>query len=629
MSVDKPNDYKAKPEVPMSLPEDVTEAAAQAKEAASEDAAKALTEAPAERKAGTLHESYKKVAESHKDKLTQDKDSLKKATVEDIRRKSKLLKPVEEPETDETSYQNTKEETARRLNAYTQEENGWHKLDYEQFGADTKGKTHERNIGLGDILLDPSIKKVLVQKDGEMIEGTRGIVASGRHKGRVGFLNEEGKYLYTHTGDKFKILSDEDAEQLKPEKLKAWSEELKAENKQREEHEISYESNSETSYFSSSEVVFDQDYDSIADQLDYSLFRANHREKAKEMATLIEEEFTKALNEHPKLKDQPEEIKKRAIKNIVAAAIINAIAESGLNPDAVGDSGNSVGLFQLNSGGAGHGMSLEERKDSLTNVRTILEREVLAGGGKNLISQAIKGASPSKLAAIFSRDVERPRDTEGAMRTRERMTAKYFRNSAKEVQNTAEHVQETFDGNRGVINYKRGETLILGSSSVKALNNKVDGAGIMGWVGAGPDKMHKALNSGLWNKIAHLKPKKVVLMGLAVNGMNQNSADTERITNNAMESYEQIIKFLKSQGVEEVKISVMQPFEHCYEQRMAFNEKLKAKYGEQVIDPNGDLVGENGKIKPEYVSGDGYHLTNGGPTIYGKKIAEAIKPKSS
>tara|TARA_Y100000034_G_C6897285_1_gene414003 strand:- start:1115 stop:3154 length:2040 start_codon:yes stop_codon:yes gene_type:complete len=110
----------------------------------------------------------------------------------------------------------------------------------------------------------------------------------------------------------------------------------------------------------------------------------------------------------------------------IAAAIVNAYAESGLNPNAIGDGGNSVGLFQLHIRGAGHGMSVQARRDPAINTQTILKREVLARRGRKFRAAAANGASIGELAAIFSRDIERPKDKEGNMRKRRALAKKMF-----------------------------------------------------------------------------------------------------------------------------------------------------------------------------------------------------------
>lgn len=109
-----------------------------------------------------------------------------------------------------------------------------------------------------------------------------------------------------------------------------------------------------------------------------------------------------------------------------AAAIVNAYAESGLDHTAEGDSGHSIGLFQLSDWGAGHGMTVQERKDPYVNVATILQREVLAGMGKTFRRKASEGARVAELAAIFSRDIERPKDREGQAAKRSALAFKLF-----------------------------------------------------------------------------------------------------------------------------------------------------------------------------------------------------------
>ena len=53
-------------------------------------------------------------------------------------------------------------------------------------------------------------------------------------------------------------------------------------------------------------------------------------------------------------------------------ALAIAQQESGFNPNAIGDSGNSVGLFQLNIMGEGAGMTVAQREDPETNARIAL-----------------------------------------------------------------------------------------------------------------------------------------------------------------------------------------------------------------------------------------------------------------
>lgn len=110
---------------------------------------------------------------------------------------------------------------------------------------------------------------------------------------------------------------------------------------------------------------------------------------------------------------------------VIAAALANSWAESGWSNDPPdGDGGHSIGLFQLNDfGGAGIGLSVEYRRDPRNNAKVIIEREVITKRGKKLREAAAAGVRVPELAAIFSRDIERPRDKEGNMAKRRALAA--------------------------------------------------------------------------------------------------------------------------------------------------------------------------------------------------------------
>lgn len=100
----------------------------------------------------------------------------------------------------------------------------------------------------------------------------------------------------------------------------------------------------------------------------------------------------------------------------VKAAIVNAIRESGLNPLAIGDSGHSVGLFQLSDWGAGKGMTVAARQNPVTNIQTIIDRELKSSSvfGKAFRAVASNPASSAEdVAAAFTVYVERPMDKAG------------------------------------------------------------------------------------------------------------------------------------------------------------------------------------------------------------------------
>lgn len=155
--------------------------------------------------------------------------------------------------------------------------------------------------------------------------------------------------------------------------------------------------------------------------------------------------------------------------NIAAAAVVNGVKESNLKYYLVGDGGNSVGLFQLHRGskrrpfwqsaGLDPDVAAETRKqfrercvrqglppggykcsvsratgmkkfakerenagdwrfNPEKNTEAIIDIEVKRGAGRKLRAADKAGASIPELAAIFSRDIERPADKEGNMQKR-------------------------------------------------------------------------------------------------------------------------------------------------------------------------------------------------------------------
>jgi hypothetical protein len=114
-------------------------------------------------------------------------------------------------------------------------------------------------------------------------------------------------------------------------------------------------------------------------------------EAQQQQVTIIHEEFVSA-----------------GLSWLVVAAVVNAYAESGLNPEAVGDNGYAVGLFQLNSASpsaAGYGMSVEARKDPRTNTRRIIEVVQSADGAQ--IRAARGQATNWELTRLFAQWAER------------------------------------------------------------------------------------------------------------------------------------------------------------------------------------------------------------------------------
>jgi hypothetical protein len=101
-------------------------------------------------------------------------------------------------------------------------------------------------------------------------------------------------------------------------------------------------------------------------------------------------------------------IQAAAAKTGVPLALAEAIAytESGYNPNAIGDSGQSVGLYQLNSSGEGAGMTVVAREDpyqnaliALSRVGSIYKAQPGADWG-SIAAQAQRPADPAAYAGL-------------------------------------------------------------------------------------------------------------------------------------------------------------------------------------------------------------------------------------
>jgi hypothetical protein len=110
-------------------------------------------------------------------------------------------------------------------------------------------------------------------------------------------------------------------------------------------------------------------------------------------------------------------------ENIIAASIVNAVAESDLVPHAVGDNGNSIGAFQLNSFGLGNKLTSEERQNLYTSTNVIgiqiLKNEKLFALDQN-------EANIPSLSAVFAQDIMRPDNIEQKKRERKQIAKEMF-----------------------------------------------------------------------------------------------------------------------------------------------------------------------------------------------------------
>ena len=85
-------------------------------------------------------------------------------------------------------------------------------------------------------------------------------------------------------------------------------------------------------------------------------------------------------------------------------ALAVAMAESGLDPKAVGDNGDSIGLFQLNIHGEGAGMSVAQREDPYQNALIALRQFAAVAAADPSVT-----SDPGRWAAL----AQRPEDPSG------------------------------------------------------------------------------------------------------------------------------------------------------------------------------------------------------------------------
>lgn len=584
--------------------------------------------------AGKVHGSYFEKTEAIKEEdAEKDREKLRNSEIKDIRFNSRLLKPKEEKEDEATQADGIKEATSKLLKAYTDKaDKDWYVLNYQRLGSDKKGRSHEMNVGLGDILIDPDIKDILVKrKSGEVIKAHRGTVPGRQmYAGRQAFLDENNSYVDTYTGDSFRILSNEETNLKDPQALKKYLEEFSTEEKVREENSKNFENEMKASE-DQEDYYTDANLDpnkSVVEQIKIPL-----NGYQKENAAVIEKEFKEGL--------KGKGLSDEAIAKIIAAAIVNAYKESGLNAaNKTGDGGHSIGLFQVNDvAGAGtyllKTMTREEsivyRQNPENNCKIILEREILGSFGRVLRERAQAGASVTELAAIFSKYIERPRDVYGAMQARSQAALKMFGerkvSDENEIAERIDNGKEGYNG-KGILKLKSNQdSWIFGSSGAVGLNNmsknlNLGNTGFFGIVGISPGNFYERLKRE-WPRISKLKlPKQVVLVGLAANGLGTNS---DAAVQKVLGTYDSMKKFLEEKGVK-VKIATVQPAEGMGEQINRFNEELRKKYGpEVIIDIAKYTTTADGKhINPEYAASDGIHLSGKGY----KQMAKLIKEEA-
>lgn len=112
--------------------------------------------------------------------------------------------------------------------------------------------------------------------------------------------------------------------------------------------------------------------------------------------------------------------------SLIMAAIVNAYAESGLDPDAVGSAGE-LGIFQLNPKGLGKTMEDHEMRD----VRKSTDRIIVAlRKSKSIMKLERRKASAAEHVAAFCTEIERPKDKHRKARQRVKTLQKIMKKNS-------------------------------------------------------------------------------------------------------------------------------------------------------------------------------------------------------
>ena len=121
--------------------------------------------------------------------------------------------------------------------------------------------------------------------------------------------------------------------------------------------------------------------------------------------------------------------KHRISEGIIMGAIINAYAESRLNPRAVGP-GNTHGVFQLLPSGLGHDMTI----DQMHNVNASVDRVVVAiKKSKKMMKAGQSEVDLENIVKVFCAEIERPKDKQLRAMERAALFRKLIKNKGKSL----------------------------------------------------------------------------------------------------------------------------------------------------------------------------------------------------
>ncbi len=109
--------------------------------------------------------------------------------------------------------------------------------------------------------------------------------------------------------------------------------------------------------------------------------------------------------------------------NIIAASIVNAVAESNLDPNAAGDGGDSIGAFQLNINGLGKKLTVDERQNLYTTAN-VIGIQILRND--KLFELEQNEGTISELTAVFTQHIMNPSNIEQNKKHRIQLAKKMF-----------------------------------------------------------------------------------------------------------------------------------------------------------------------------------------------------------
>ncbi|MEK7673040.1 MAG: transglycosylase SLT domain-containing protein [Patescibacteria group bacterium] len=566
---------------------------------AGENVAITATAESQDQPAGEVHNKYtKRIKEIPEETSKNDLDKIKKSSVKDIRYKTDLLTGDNSQKTDKEKALSLKDETARRIKQFTdgQDEKGWYTLNYKQHGRDADGRKHEYYDGLGDVLLDPDVTAIVVQtKSGEIIKGHRGIVPTGKHKGRLGFLDENNAYLATFTGDKFKISDQTETDLETADGLKAYTEKFTKENEDRTKNQKAFDE----------ELKYDAEFKVRGDR-----FNAH--------TPITDEQIVKKLDERQEKDGKTilEYAKEACTKFDIPFSILKEVmvVESGWDPKAKYEGevvSNASGLGQflsdtwqsfldyceknkiydekwgpkplnqqtkfnpyanlyatawlMNQTKSIDGFEQKTFEEQAT-IYYLAHHEGL-GGAKKFLKSMEEGVTPKPgVLNLAKRIAYLAAKSEG----REIATDWVTRDIS--IPNpTDKNSEGIFNGTIDVASHQK--VWLAGSSTVRGFPNNSQ-IGRIGRDGASPKDLVAILKEH-WEEsgIDKLKlPARIIIAGVGFNDPD-------------FEGYDEIIELLKSKGVSEdiVEVATLQEPKNRPEM-IAFNEKLRKKYGNRCVD---------------------------------------------